>query len=334
MNSRLFLLVWIFCATVVAMTGVAGAAGYEMSASDAFWIFESNQADAQAADSIAAAGDVNGDGYDDLIVGGRLFDNGAENAGVAWVFYGGQNGYGATPDVTLNPPDVQLHGFFGFQVAGAGDVNGDGYDDVMVGMMNWDQPSPLFYDEGAVFVYYGADGALDPTYDWWCHAGVQWAHLGWGMGPAGDVNGDGYDDIIVGGFDYTNFAFEAAMVFHGSTNGLDPDGSRPIGTPLNADWVVTSDQPNAYFGIHVGTAGDVNGDGYDEVMVGAPYYDMGQTNEGVAFLWYGSAAGLGPDTSSSSADWRAESDQAEALLTGPGEAADMGRRRRCQRRRL
>ena len=324
MNSRLVFVAVAFSVAVVGLSSLGETAGYEMSASDAFWIFESNQSDGRAAESIAAAGDVNGDGYDDLIVGARFYDNGAENAGVAWVFYGGDNGYGATPDVTLNPPSVQQHGFFGYQVAGAGDVNGDGYDDVMVGMMNWDQPSPFFHDEGAVFVYYGGDGALDPTHDWWCHAGVQWAHLGWGMDTAGDVNGDGYDDIIVGGFDYTNFYFEAALVFHGSVNGLNPDGSRPVGTPANADWLVVSDQPGAYFGTRVGTAGDVNGDGYDEVVVGAYRYDNGQTDEGVLFLWQGSVDGLGPNTDAATADWKAESDQIDAFLTGPGEPSDMG----------
>ncbi len=324
MNARVFFLVVALCVAFFGVSSLGETAGYEMSASDAFWIFESNQTDGRASESIAAAGDVNGDGYDDLIVGARFYDNGAENAGVAWVFYGGEDGYGATPDVTLNPPSVQQHGFFGYQVAGAGDVNDDGYDDVMVGMMNWDQPNPFFHDEGAVFVYYGGDGALDPTYDWWCHAGVQWAHLGWGMDTAGDVNGDGYDDIIVGGFDYTNFAFEAAMVFHGSNTGLDANGTRPIGMPANADWVVTTDQADAYFGTRVGTTGDVNGDGYDDVAIGAYKYDNGQTDEGVLFLWYGSAGGLGPNTTAATADWRAESDQIEAFLTGPGEPSDMG----------
>jgi hypothetical protein len=116
------------------------------------------------------------------------------------------------------------------------------------------------------------------------------------------------------------------MVFFGSPTGLDANGTRPEGTPTNADWVVDgrNDQADAGFGIHVGGAGDVNGDGYDEVWVGAPYYNMGEVEEGVLFLWYGSAGGLGPNTTPASADWYVESNQAEARLTGSLENSNAG----------
>ena len=313
----------ILCAVVMCGPAFVNGEGYNSTTADAFWSFEGDQDQGRMAESLAGAGDVNGDGYDDLIVGARYYDAGATDSGIAWVFYGGENGYSATPDVTLNPPLVQTSGFFGFQVAGAGDVNNDGWDDVMVGMMNWDG-APFNHDEGAVFVYHGAQGDLDPTYDWMCRSMTTWAHLGWGMGPAGDVNGDDYDDIIVGGWDPSAEQYQAAMVFHGSATGLDANGTRPIGEPANADWVATSDQAGAGFGVRVGTVGDVHGDGYDDVFVGGYTYDMGQTDEGVMFVWYGSAGGLGPNTTPATADWRAEANQANAQLTGPGESADAG----------
>ncbi len=89
------------------------------------------------------------------------------------------------------------------------------------------------------------------------------------------------------------------LVFHGSAAGL----------AASADWIVTGNQSYAQFGWSVGAAGDVNGDGYDDVIIGAPYYDNGQTNEGAAFIYHGSASGL-----STTAGWIAESDQADAHL--------------------
>ena len=119
------------------------------------------------------------------------------------------------------------------------------------------------------------------------------------MATAGDVNGDGYADVIVGAPNYDNGQTDEgrAFVYHGSASGLS----------TTANWTAESDQASAYFGYSVATAGDVNGDGYADVIVGAPNYDNGQTDEGRAFVYHGSASGL-----STTANWTAESDQASA----------------------
>ena len=91
----------------------------------------------------------------------------------------------------------------------------------------------------------------------------------------------------------------AAFVYHGSQTGLS----------LTPDWSVESNQSGAWQGHSVSTAGDVNGDGYADVIVGAPYYDNGQSNEGVAFVYHGSASGI-----STTASALLESDQANAQL--------------------
>src|SRR6185436_18950919 len=118
---------------------------------------------------------------------------------------------------------------------------------------------------------------------------------------AGDVNGDGYADVIVGASLYDNGQTDEgkAFVYLGSAAGL-------ASTPA---WSAESDQAFAHFGVSVGTAGDVNGDGYADVIVGADMYDNGQTNEGRAYVYLGSASGL-----SLTAAWTAESDQASANL--------------------
>jgi hypothetical protein len=316
-TGKVYLRLLVCLGIVVGLATLVDGAGDYSTESDCFWDFFGGQTgNVKAAESIAGAGDLNGDGYDDLIIGSRWYNTGSQWSGVAWVFYGSASGYSDTADVTLLPPIVEYAGFFGFQVAAAGDVNNDGYDDVMVGMMNYGG-----IDEGAIFVYYGSDTGIGPTHDWMCRAGIQWAHLGWGAASAGDVNGDNYDDIIVGGFDYALHAFHGALVFHGSATGLDASGTRLEGNPDNADWRVNCTQTDAYFGIHVGSAGDVNGDGYDEVFVGAPQYTIGESHEGVLFLWYGSASGLGATpTTEATADWIAQPNQANAYMTGTAEA--------------
>ena len=119
------------------------------------------------------------------------------------------------------------------------------------------------------------------------------------MATAGDVNGDGFSDVIVGALLYDNGETDEgrAYVYHGSAAGL----------ATTAAWTAESNQDDAHFGYSVATAGDVNGDGFSDVIVGAYVYDNGETNEGRAFVYHGSAAGLSP-----TAAWTAESNQAGA----------------------
>jgi hypothetical protein len=192
------------------------------------------------------------------------------------------------------------NGTFGYSVASAGDVNGDGYDDVIVGAPYLENPLMM---EGRVYVFMGSASGLNTTPAWVAESNVEQAMLGSSVGTAGNVNGDGYDDIIVGAYTYSNGqqGEGAAFVWFGSATGLGPNG-----TPANADWYVESNQENALLGWSVGTAGDVNNDGYDDVIVGAPGYN----NKGVAFVYYGSASGL-PTTPS----WTAQPGMSIATVT-------------------
>jgi hypothetical protein len=260
------------------------------------WTAESNQVEAWFGNSASTAGDVNGDGYSDIIIGAYGYDNGETDEGRAFVYYGSASGLSAEPNWTAESD--QESAYFGRSVSSAGDVNGDGYSDVIVGAYLYDNPEP---DEGRAFVYYGSSSGLSAEPNWTAESNQAEAYFGWSVSTAGDVNGDGYSDVIVGASQYTNGqSYEGrAFVYYGSE----------IGLSSNPDWTAESNQVEAYFGNSVSTAGDVNGDGYSDIIVGAPYYDNENSDEGSAFVYYGSATGL-----SSLPDWTGESNQASAYF--------------------
>jgi hypothetical protein len=242
------------------------------------WTAESDQVAAFFGISVGTAGDVNGDGYDDVVVGAHLYDNGQADVGQAFLYLGSPTGPSPTPDWTAGPNQADT--FFGHSVGAAGDVNGDGYDDVVVGAYLYDNGQT---DEGGAFLYLGSPTGPSDTPDWTAESDQAGATFGWSVVTAGDVNADGYDDVVVGADGYSNGQTSEgrAFLYLGSPTG-------PSDTP---DWTAESDQAGADFGYSVGTAGDVDGDGYDDVVVGAPYYDNGQGDEGGAFVFHGSAAG-------------------------------------------
>ncbi|MEW5989124.1 MAG: integrin alpha [Chloroflexota bacterium] len=247
------------------------ASGLSTSAN---WLAESNQPLAQFGSSVATAGDVNGDGYDDIIVGAYYYDNGQDNEGRAFVYHGSAAGLSLSANWTAESD--QNHAYFGRSATTAGDVNNDGYGDVVVGADAYDISVA---DEGRVYVYYGSTVGLPTSPNWIAEGDQANASFGWSVATAGDVNGDGYDDVIIGSHVYNNDLDNEGRVFvyYGSVAGLS----------VSPDWTAESDQADALFGRSATTAGDVNGDGYDDVIVGADQYDNGQDNEGRAFVYHG-----------------------------------------------
>ena len=136
---------------------------------------------------MASAGDVNGDGYADVIVGAPDVDS---STGRAMVHLGGAEGLSATPDVVLTGPDGPF-GLFGVSVAGAGDVNGDCYADVIVGAWNFPADVHLSRRSGGPR-HHGRRRSLSAP-----DAGVV-GDFGYWVAGAGDINGDGYADVLVG----------------------------------------------------------------------------------------------------------------------------------------
>jgi len=180
-------------------------------------------------------------------------------------------------------------------------------------------------DEGRAYVYLGSAAGLAVTAAWTAESDQADAYFGYSVGTAGDVNGDGYADVMVGAYYYDNGQTNEgrAYVYLGSA----------AGSAATAAWTAESDQAGAGFGLSVGTAGDVNGDGNADVIVGAFYYYNGQTNEGRAYVYLGSAAGL-----AATAAWTAESDQkaptSAARSPRPGRQRGRLRGRDCGRLHL
>ena len=277
-----------------AYLGSAGGLGLTPA-----WTAEGNQVSAWFGNSVGAAGDVNGDGYSDVIVGAENYDNGESEEGRAFVYLGSAGGLGLTPAWTAE--NNRGGSRFGYSVATAGDVDGDGYSDVIVGAPFLD--TFIETSVGEASVYLGSAGGLANLPAWSVQGSLSYFNLGFSVATAGDVNGDGYSDVIVGEPGLENGQFQinegGALVYLGSAGGL----------ASTAAWTVESDQGYAYLGWSVSPAGDVNGDGFSDVMVGAPYFDGGQTDEGMARVFLGSASGLGLAPA-----WTAESDQAFANL--------------------
>jgi hypothetical protein len=218
--------------------------------------------------SVSDAGDVNGDGYGDVIVGASeassqpFIEN---HAGQACVYYGGP-GMEAVPDSAR--PKLSLQGtagsHFGNSVSSAGDVNGDGYADVIVGALG----------SGQAYVFYGGPGA-DAVADLTL-LGAAGDYFGQSVSSAGDVNGDGFADVIVGAYvnDAAGTDAGQAYVYY----------LGPVADAV-ADLTLTGAAAGDYFGITVASAGDVNGDGLADVIVGAYGNDEAADRAGRAYVF-------------------------------------------------
>ena len=238
--------------------------------------------------SVSDAGDVNNDGYDDIIIGAPaniniLSSTIVASTGQAFIYLGSSTGPSVTPDITLQS-STTINGLFGFSVSSAGDINNDGFDDVIIGApgdqvtLNFGIPfGSLSNNTGKVYVYYGNSSPasipgsvltinLKTTDFLGATFGLTINPLfGFSVSGAGDVNNDGYADVIVGSPAYTDLGTLTlagrATVYLGSGSGLN------TASPIHRNAGLLS---NSLFGFSVSSAGDMNSDGADEVLVGAP----------------------------------------------------------------
>ncbi len=268
--------------------------------------------------SVASAGDVNGDGFSDIIAGAPFRDvAGCADCGQASIYHGSASGIGTTPATVLLGESIadEFATSVGGSVAGVGDVNGDGFADVLVGAPMYDAGIPDA-NRGRAYLYLGSTTGINPT-PAAIFAGVNDNdQFGRNVAGAGDVNGDGFADIIIGAQFVDNPAaplpsnFGRAYIFLGSATGIAG------GLASIADIVLDGENEGDEFGSTVASAGDVNGDGFADVLVGAPLY--GTRNTGRVYLFLGGATGTAP-TPAAILDGAANGDQFGAAIAGAGD---------------
>lgn len=256
-----------------------------------------------------AAGDFNGDGYDDLAVGtpGESVDA-LDNAGAINLIFGSADGLTTTGNMVLIEGDLGIFGVSqeddGFATAlAAADFDQDGDDDLAIGVPNQDLGfGTTVADAGLVFIVNGSDSGLDTdALQLWSQAALEGTEeendrFGSRL-TTGDFNGDGYPDLVVGlPFEDVGVLADAGAVniIYGSNSGLTETGNQII-DPDNANFGATlSAGATHHFGWDI-TAGDYDGDGYADLAVGIPQQDNNLPavdSAGAAFIMYGSQSGV------------------------------------------
>jgi hypothetical protein len=288
-------------AGAIDLSSLDGANGFRIDGIDAF---------DYSGFSVASAGDVNGDGFDDVVIGAYFADANGGSAGESYVVFGKAAGtFTAVLDLaTLDGGNgfriegVDGNDRSGFSVASAGDVNGDGFDDVIVG---------AFYaapggdaQAGESYVVFGKASGFVSAIDLSNlngHRGFRIDGIdagdrsGFSVASAGDINADGFADLIVGaplaaaggdaqaGESYV--VFGKAGGFAGALDLAALDGSNGF----RIDGIDAGDRS----GTSVASAGDVNGDGFDDLIVGAPLAAAGgDAAAGESYVVFGKAGGF------------------------------------------
>ncbi|MDD3006900.1 MAG: VCBS repeat-containing protein [Candidatus Pacebacteria bacterium] len=257
------------------------------------WTYEGTQANQNLGQSVSNAGDINGDGFDDIVAGAHYYtETGLSHQGKAFVFYGNVYGFSNTPDWTVTGGEAGA--LLGFSVSDAGDVNKDGYSDILIGA-----PAVGSVNEGKAYLYLGSETGLPSSPSRVFADGTANSYFGNPVSLGGDINNDGYPDVLIGASRYDNIKKDAGAVFayYGGASGLAASPS----------WSSYGSQADAYYGCGYYTAGDVNGDGFSDIIVGSCMYDGDLVNEGQASVFLGSAAGL-----ASSPIWTKEGDYTNA----------------------
>jgi hypothetical protein len=273
--------------------GLSRGAGYllsgdvsgEVGADTSTAILEGESDHDRAGASVSIVGDTNGDGYDDLVIGAFAEDAGGSQAGAAYLVLGPASG-----TIGLADADAKLIGevgedHAGLVVAGAGDANGDGFDDFYVSAPGYDGG---FSDVGATYLMHGpVDADTDLSF-----ANVRYVGAGNGeesgasVANAGDFDGDGFDDALIGAPNATEGGAYVGAVYL-VTNDNVFEGSMDL-DEAEARWHGINGGDQA--GYSVSTAGDQDGDGLDDILIGAPGSDLGGSGSGAAFVVFGSTS--------------------------------------------
>lgn len=252
---------------------------------------------------VSDAGDINGDGFDDLIIGAIGADPNGNSSGTSYVVFGRAGEFDAAFEL------ASLDGNNGFKIKGeaagdrsgtavssAGDINGDGFADVIIAAGQLLGSNPLFHKPGLSYVVFGKAGNftssmelsdLDGSNGFRIQGSRNGDKAGAAVSSAGDFNGDGFDDLLIGApkaaFTNNNTETGIAYLLMGKSSGFQPT---LVLEPPNQNFghMFLGVGNGDYAGGAISGAGDVNGDGLDDVLIGAPSADSSGNNAGTSYL--------------------------------------------------
>ncbi len=271
----------------------------DLASSDASFFGSSTSS--QAGRYVCSAGDVNGDGFDDFLIGAPDDPTVAIQAGKVYLYLGKSSGWGMdTSDSTATTRFLgeTNNQFIGYSLSGGGDVNGDGYDDFLIGSLS------AISNNAKAYLFFGKESGWPSTItisdaDVTFSPEISDDYLGRAVCIAGDLNDDGLDDMVLGanGNDEGgNYAGQTYIIF-GRTSGW----SSTFGVS-DADASFIGEDADDRSGRWVARAGDVNGDGFDDFLIGAPWDDDNEIEAGQTYLILGKSIGWSMDTDLSNAD--------------------------------
>jgi hypothetical protein len=257
--------------------------------------------------TVAAAGDLTGDGRPDLLLAAPRSDLGAEDAGAIWLLDGRAEPGDAAEQAAATILGTIAHGFAGYALDGAGDTNGDGVTDLVVGAWGADG----FRGHGYLLhgPLTGSSSLADADQQWTGDEG--WDVAGWSVSGAGDVDGDGRDEVILGAYGVDGAAWSVGAAY------LVSDGQ----SIHDADAILLGSVGDDRAGWSVDGVGDLDEDGHADLLIGGPGLDLGATDAGGAWLVYGPVSGI---VSLDDADARLFSD-VPAAAAGSAVAGGRGR---------